>query len=317
MNQPRVLITGAHGQIGSVLTKSLRRRYGADNILATDIRDIHDPEGQFAQLDALDAKRLLDLIDTYRIDVVYHLAAILSAKGEQIPQQAWQINMDSLFNVLEAAKNKQLQLFFPSSIAVFGENTPRDDTPQETIMQPSTVYGISKLAGENWCQYYYLKYGVDVRSIRYPGIIGYQSLPGGGTTDYAVDIYHKAMLAEPFTCFLAPDMKLPMMYMDDAIRATIELMEAPINQIRVRTAYNLSGMCFSPQEQAQAIRKWKPDFSISYAPDFRQQIAASWPNSIDDSVAQQDWGWKPEYNLDRMTQEMLEQLKNKYQDQKA
>ncbi|NRB64981.1 MAG: NAD-dependent epimerase/dehydratase family protein [Saprospiraceae bacterium] len=317
MNQPRVLITGAHGQIGSVLTKSLRRRYGADNILATDIRDIHDPEGQFAQLDALDAKRLLDLIDTYRIDVVYHLAAILSAKGEQIPQQAWQINMDSLFNVLEAAKNKQLQLFFPSSIAVFGENTPRDDTPQETIMQPSTVYGISKLAGENWCQYYYLKYGVDVRSIRYPGIIGYQSLPGGGTTDYAVDIYHKAMLAEPFTCFLAPDMKLPMMYMDDAIRATIELMEAPINQIRVRTAYNLSGMCFSPQEQAQAIRKWKPDFSISYAPDFRQQIAASWPNSIDDSVAQQDWGWKPEYNLDRMTQEMLEQLKNKYQAQKA
>ena len=317
MNQPRVLITGAHGQIGSVLTKSLRRRYGADNILATDIRDIHDPEGQFAQLDALDAKRLLALIDTYRIDVVYHLAAILSAKGEQIPQQAWQINMDSLFNVLEAAKNKQLQLFFPSSIAVFGENTPRDDTPQETIMQPSTVYGISKLAGENWCQYYYLKYGVDVRSIRYPGIIGYQSLPGGGTTDYAVDIYHKAMLAEPFTCFLAPDMKLPMMYMDDAIRATIELMEAPINQIRVRTAYNLSGMCFSPQEQAQAIRKWKPDFSISYAPDFRQQIAASWPNSIDDSVAQQDWGWKPEYNLDRMTQEMLEQLKNKYQAQKA
>lgn len=317
MNQPRVLITGAHGQIGSVLTKSLRRRYGADNILATDIRDIHDPDGQFAQLDALDAKRLHELIDTYRIDVVYHLAAILSAKGEQIPQQAWQINMDSLFNVLEAAKNKQLQLFFPSSIAVFGENTPRDHTPQETIMQPSTVYGISKLAGENWCQYYYLKYGVDVRSIRYPGIIGYQSLPGGGTTDYAVDIYHKAMLAEPFTCFLAPDMKLPMMYMDDAIRATIELMEAPINQIRVRTAYNLSGMCFSPQEQVQAIRKWKPDFSISYAPDFRQQIAASWPNSIDDSVAQQDWGWKPEYNLDRMTQEMLEQLKNKYQAQKA
>lgn len=317
MNQPRVLITGAHGQIGSVLTKSLRRRYGTDNILATDIRDIHDPDGQFAQLDALDTQRLHDLIDIYHIDVVYHLAAILSAKGEQIPQQAWQINMDSLFNVLEAAKNKQLQLFFPSSIAVFGENTPRDHTPQDTIMQPTTVYGISKLAGENWCQYYHLKYGVDVRSIRYPGIIGYQSLPGGGTTDYAVDIYHKAMLAEPFTCFLAPDMKLPMMYMDDAIRATIELMEAPTNQIRVRTAYNLNGMCFSPQEQALAIRKWKPDFSISYAPDFRQQIAASWPNSIDDSVAQQDWGWKPEYNLDRMTQEMLEQLKNKYQAQKA
>lgn len=318
MNQTRVLITGANGQIGSVLTQKLRQRLGDDRVVATDIRDPEQPSpGPFERLDALDNERLEQLIRQYKITTIYHLAAILSAKGEQNPRQAWQINMDSLFNVLEAARNHGLQLFFPSSIAVFGENTPRRETPQDTIMQPSTVYGISKVAGEHWCQYYHQKYGVDVRSVRYPGIIGYQSMPGGGTTDYAVDIYHKAVLGEAFECFLSAETRLPMLYMDDAIRATIELMDAPAEQITVRTSYNLAGMSFSPAEVASEIQKHLPEFTISYAPDFRQKIADSWPNSIEDSRARTDWHWKPNYDLAAMTQDMLENLRLKYEVENA
>jgi threonine 3-dehydrogenase len=318
MNQTRVLITGANGQIGSVLTQELRQRMGADRVVATDIRDPEQKtEGPFERLDALDSERLEQLIRRYEITTIYHLAAILSAKGEQNPRQAWQINMESLFNVLEAARKHQLQLFFPSSIAVFGDNTPRQDTPQDTIMQPTTVYGISKVAGEQWCQYYHQKYGVDVRSVRYPGIIGYQSMPGGGTTDYAVDIYHKAVLGEPFDCFLSGETRLPMLYMDDAIRATIELMEAPAEQITVRTSYNLAGMSFSPAEVAAEIQRYIPEFTIQYAPDFRQKIADSWPNSIEDSQARSDWQWKPRYDLVAMTKDMLENLRLKYEVENA
>lgn len=318
MNQTRVLITGANGQIGSVLTQELRQRLGDDQVVATDIRDPEQSApGPFERLDALDDERLDQLIRQYQITTVYHLAAILSAKGEQNPRQAWQINMESLFNVLEAARQHGLQLFFPSSIAVFGDNTPRRETPQDTIMQPSTVYGISKVAGEQWCQYYHQKYGVDVRSVRYPGIIGYQSMPGGGTTDYAVDIYHKAVLGEPFECFLSAGTRLPMLYMDDAIRATIELMEAPAKQITVRTSYNLAGMSFSPAEVAAEINRHIPEFSISYAPDFRQKIADSWPNSIEDSQARTDWHWKPNYDLAAMTRDMLENLRLKYEVENA
>lgn len=313
MNQRTVLITGANGQIGSVLTQALRDRLGAKNVLATDIRKGAPGEGPFEILDALDDERLGELVQKYNIGTIYHLAAILSAKGEQNPRQAWQVNMDSLFNVLEAAREYDLRVFFPSSIAVFGDNTPGQNTPQDTIMQPTTVYGISKVAGEQWCQYYHQKYGVDVRSVRYPGIIGYQSLPGGGTTDYAVDIYHKAVLGQPFECFLASDARLPMMYMDDAIRATIELMEAPAAAIGVRTSYNVAAMSFTPAEIAAAIQQEVPGFSISYAPDFRQKIAASWPESIDDRAAREHWGWIPAYDLQRMTSEMLENLRTYYE----
>jgi len=313
MNQRTVLITGANGQIGSVLTNFLRDRMGAQQVLATDIRKGPSDEGPFEILDALDTDRFRELIERYDVGTVYHLAAILSAKGEENPRQAWQINMESLFNVLEAARKHNLRVFFPSSIAVFGDSTPKKDTPQTTIMQPTTVYGISKVAGEQWCQYYHQKYGVDVRSVRYPGIIGYQSLPGGGTTDYAVDIYHKAVLGEAFTCFLNDDARLPMMYMDDAIRATVELMEAPAKAIRVRTSYNLAAMSFTPAEVTDLIQQHLPGFSISYAPDFRQKIAASWPESIDDSIAREQWGWKPAYDLERMTSEMLEKLRIYYE----
>jgi len=287
---------------------------GPDWVIATDIRDPEkSAEGPFERLDALDKDRLEELIQEYRVTTIYHLAAILSAKGEQNPRQAWQINMESLFNVLEAARKHTIQLFFPSSIAVFGDNTPRQQTPQDTIMQPSTVYGISKVAGEQWCQYYHQKYGVDVRSVRYPGIIGYQSMPGGGTTDYAVDIYHKAVLGDSYECFLSAGTKLPMLYMDDAIRATIELMEAPAEQITVRTSYNLAGMSFSPAEVAAEIQQHIPEFTIAYAPDFRQKIADSWPNSIEDQQARTDWHWKPEYDLAAMTKDMLENLRLKYE----
>lgn len=313
MNQRTVLITGANGQIGSVLTYALRDRLGPKNVLATDIHGEESGDSLFERLDALDADRLHALVEKYNVRTIYHLAAILSARGEEKPRLAWQVNMDSLFNVLEAARQYNLRVFFPSSIAVFGDSTPGIDTPQDTIMQPTTVYGISKVAGEQWCQYYHQKYGVDVRSLRYPGIIGYQSLPGGGTTDYAVDIYHKAVLAEPFECFLSSDARLPMMYMDDAIRATVELMEAPAESIQVRTAYNVAAMSFTPAEIAEVIRRQVPDFSISYAPDFRQKIAASWPESIDDSVARAQWGWEPAYDLERMTSEMLENLRSYYE----
>lgn len=304
-----ILVTGANGQIGSVLVKALRAAYGNEHVVATDIRPSSEPDaGLFQLLDALDSRALAASIERWQVTEVYHLAAILSARGEQNPRQAWDINMSGLFNILEAARQYGLKVFFPSSIAVFGKHVDPVQTPQFSTLAPTTVYGISKAAGENWGQYYFLKYGVDVRSLRYPGIIGYQSLPGGGTTDYAVEIYHAALKGERYSCFLAPHATLPMMYMDDAIRATLEIMGAPAENIRVRTSYNLAGMSFSPTEIAASIQAHLPAFEVEYNPDFRQQIAESWPQSIDDSQARADWGWKPAYDLAAMTKEMLEKL---------
>lgn len=305
MQAETVLVIGANGQIGTVLAQALRGVYGENNVIAGDLRPPAEDQGLFEILDVLDGARLLDIVQRYKVSQIYHLAAILSAKGEQDPKRAWEINMSSLFNVLEIAKDYKLRVFFPSSIAVYGAHTPREHTPQFTIREPSTVYGISKVAGENWCNYYYMRYGLDVRSIRYPGIIGYQSLPGGGTTDYAVDIYHKAVQGQHFECFLSADTQLPMLYMDDAIRATLELMFTNPDRIQVRTSYNLAGMSFSPAEIAASIQKHIPGFSISYKPDFRQAIADSWPQSIDDSKAREEWGWKPNFDLEGMTADML------------
>ena len=312
MTKKTILITGAGGQIGSVLTKTLRDTYGANSVIATDIRSTELGDGPFELLDVLNGNRLHELVKRYRVTEIYHLAAILSARGEQNPKIAWDINMDSLFNVLDAAKERNLKVFFPSSIAAFGPNTPKVNTPQDTITQPTTVYGISKAAGENWCQYYFLKYGLDVRSVRFPGIIGYQSLPGGGTTDYAVDIYHKAILGEDFTCFLGPDNRLPMLYMDDAIQGVLQLMSTPKDKLSVRTSYNLAGVSFTPAEISVEIQKHHPDFKIHYAPDFRQAIADSWPQSIDDQQARQDWNWHPQFDLARMTADMLSHLQEQY-----
>lgn len=312
MTKKTILITGAGGQIGSVLTKTLRETYGANAVIATDIRSTELGEGPFELLDVLNGSRIHELVKRYRITEIYHLAAILSARGEQNPKIAWDINMNSLFNVLEAAKESKLRVFFPSSIAAFGPNTPKVNTPQDTITQPTTVYGISKAAGENWCQYYFLKYGVDVRSVRFPGIIGYQSLPGGGTTDYAVDIYHKAILGEAFTCFLTENTRLPMLYMDDAIQGVLQLMNTASDQLTIRTSYNLAGVSFTPAEISAEIKKHIPDFTISYAPDFRQAIADSWPQSIDDQMARQDWNWQPQFDLARMTTDMLSHLQEQY-----
>lgn len=312
MKEPAILITGANGQIGTVLTRRLQERHGIERVLATDIRKGNSPSPRFEILDALDTRALEECIQSYGITEVYHLAAILSAKGESDPLTSWRINMNSLFNVLEVARSRDLKVFFPSSIAVFGPNSQEEKTPQDTVMHPTTVYGISKVAGELWAQYYHQKFGVDVRSVRYPGIIGYESLPGGGTTDYAVEIYHQAVKKEPFTCFLNADTRLPMLYMPDAIRATIELMKAPKEQIRVRTSYNLAGMTFSPSEVVEAIRDFYPHFKVDYKPDFRQEIADSWSSSIDDSQARRDWGWQPEFDLPAMTKDMIEHLRLQY-----
>ncbi len=313
MKKKTILVTGADGQIGTVLTERLRREYGPDTVLATDIKKAEKNKGFFEELDVLDIQRLNTLVEKYDIGHIYHLAAILSAKGEQNPKWAWEINMSGLFNILEAARAYGLKVFFPSSIAVFGGKTPKVDTPQYAVLQPETVYGISKVAGENWCQYYHQKYGVDVRSVRYPGIIGYESLPGGGTTDYAVEIFHSAVRGEEYECFLEPDARLPMLYMKDAIRATLELMAVPPDAVQIRSSYNLAGMSFTPEEVAAEIRKHIPDFKVRYKPDFRQQIAAGWPNSIDDSLAREDWGWKHEFDLPKMTVDMLEHLREYYQ----
>jgi len=314
MKSETILVTGANGQIGTVLTQALREAYGPEKVIATDIRSPAKTDGPFETLDVLDRDALDQMIRTHRCTEVYHLAAILSAKGEQNPQWAWRVNTEGLFNVLETANAHRLKLFCPSSIAVYGGQTPKVGTPQHAVLQPETVYGISKVAGEHWSKYYHKRYGVDVRSVRYPGIVGYQSLPGGGTTDYAVDIYHSAVKGQAYHCFLSPDTRLPMMYMADAIRATLEIMQAPAEQIKVRTSYNLAGMSFTPAEIAASIRREKPGFEIQYEPDFRQQIAESWPESIDDSAARQDWGWQPEFDLDRMTSEMLVQLSIYYQE---
>ena len=304
-----ILVIGAGGQVGQELVANLREKHGSDKVVASDIRDIEDNNGPFEVLNALDKERLHELVEKYKIEEIYHLAALLSANAEKQVKFAWELNMDSLFFVLDLAKEKKIKkVFWPSSIAVFGPNTPRDNTPQHTVTDPTTVYGISKLAGERWCEYYAKNYGVDVRSIRYPGLIGYKSLPGGGTTDYAVDIYHQALKEGKYECFLKENAYLPMMYMEDAIRATIEIMEAPAENIKIRSSYNLGGISFSPKEIATAIKNEIPKFTISYKPDFRQKIAESWPSSINDEAAQQDWKWKMKYDLEKMTKDMLSNL---------
>lgn len=313
MKRTTVLIVGANGQLGSVLATALRDDYGQSNVITSDIRPPQEPTGPFELLDVLDADQLDGIIRKYGVTELYHLAAILSAKGEENPKLAWDININGLFNVLEVARAHQLKVFFPSSIAVFGGRTPRRMTPQETIQHPETVYGISKSAGENWCQYYHLKFGLDVRSLRYPGVVGYQTMPGGGTTDYAVEIFHRAVREEPFICFLKPDARLPMIYMPDAIRATLELMRAPAEKITVRTGYNLAGMSFTPAEIAREIGRYYPDLRVEYQPDFRQKIAESWSESIDDSRARTDWGWQPEFDLATMTEDMIQHLRIQYQ----
>lgn len=313
MRKDKILVIGANGQIGTVLTQALRENYGIENVLATDIRTSENLNSPFEILDILDKEGLSNIVKKYSITQIYHLAAILSANGEKNPRRTWDINMSGLFNVLEVAKDHSLdKVFFPSSIAVFGTHTPKEKTPQFTFLDPATVYGISKAAGENWCQYYFDKYKLDVRSIRYPGVISYQSMPGGGTTDYAVDIFHKAVQGMDFECFLSEGTRLPMIYMPDAIRATLELMEAPREKIKVRSSYNLAAMTFSPTELTSAIQQHFPNFNINYNPDFRQGIADSWPASIDDSGARNDWNWKEEYDIHAMTKDMILQLSKKY-----
>ena len=310
-----ILVVGAAGQIGTELVMELRKQYGDDHVIAGDIRPASDEimaSGHFAPMDITDRMRLEEIFERHEIDTVFQMAALLSGTAEQKPQYAWHLNMTGLLNVLELAREGKIKhVYWPSSIAVFGPTTPKENTPQVTVAEPSTVYGISKLAGERWCEYYHKKFGVDVRSIRYPGIISWKSKPGGGTTDYAVEIYYDAIEKARYTSFLNEGTMLPMMYMDDAIRATIELMQAPAANLSIRSSYNLAGISFAPEEIAAAIKKQIPDFEISYEPDFRQAIADSWPSSIDDSRARSDWGWKHEYDLDRMTETMLHHLKEK------
>ena len=312
----RILIIGACGQIGTELTHFLREKYGAHKVIASDIREGEEEmmnDGPFEVLDAMNYDALQDVVINYEITDVYLMAAMLSATGEKFPMKAWNLNMNSLFNVLNLAKEGKVnKVFWPSSIAVFGATTPKQDTPQRTVMEPSTVYGISKQTGERWCEYYNNKYGVDVRSIRYPGIISYKTLPGGGTTDYAVDIYHKALKHKNYICFLNAETTLPMMYMEDAIRATVGIMEADEKDIKIRSSYNLAAISFNPEEISESIQKHIPEFKISYEPDFRQEIADSWPQSIDDSQARDDWGWQHQYSLDEMTEKMVTNLKEKY-----
>jgi nucleoside-diphosphate-sugar epimerase len=312
----RILIIGACGQIGTELTVRLRELYTAHKVIASDIREGDEElmkSGPFEILDATDYSALEDIVIRHEITDVYLMAAMLSATGEKFPMKAWNLNMNSLFNVLNLAKDGKIdKIFWPSSIAVFGPTTPRQDTPQRTVMEPSTVYGISKQTGERWCEYYFNKYGVDVRSVRYPGLISYKTLPGGGTTDYAVDIYHKALKHKKYVCFLKADTTLPMMFMDDAINATVSIMNAPAKNVKIRSAYNLSAMSFHPEEITKSIQRQIPEFTITYEPDFRQAIADSWPQSIDDSEAREDWGWKHQFSLEDMTKIMLENLKEKY-----
>jgi nucleoside-diphosphate-sugar epimerase len=312
MTKEKILVIGASGQIGVELTLALRKIYGASNVIASDLREqnpLLEGTGPYVSLDVMNKEMLHVQVIRQGVTQIYLLAAILSATGEKNPALAWHLNMQGLLNVLDIAKEEKLtKVYWPSSIAVFGPTSPKKNCPQKTIIEPTTVYGISKYAGEFWCNYYFMKYGVDVRSLRYPGLISYKSAPGGGTTDYAIEIYHEALEEKKYTSFLEKDTYLPMMYMPDAIRATIELMEAPKQKITVRTSYNLSAMSFSPEEIAAEIEKHVPAFTIEYAPDYRQAIANSWPQSIDDSVAQNDWGWKPEFNLTAMTQDMLANL---------
>lgn len=308
--EDKILIIGAGGQIGIELAQELSLLYGSSNVVAADLKSIPALDNNpFEKLDVLDKAALINVVKKHGISHVYLLAALLSATGEQNPMFAWKLNMEGLFNVLDLAKEKHIsKVYWPSSIAVFGPTTPAIKTPQYTVMEPSTVYGISKQAGERWCEWYYHKHGVDVRSLRYPGLIGWKSAPGGGTTDYAVHIFHEALKHKSYECFLSEDTALPMMHMEDAIRATIEIMHAPAEQIKIRGSYNLAGISFTPKEIAAEIQKHIPDFKISYKPDFRQEIANSWPKSIDDSEAQKDWGWKEKYDLAGLVDNMLKNL---------
>ena len=309
---PKILIIGACGQIGTELTHKLREIYGTDNVIASDIRKLNNDvvnSGPFEVVNALDFNQIEHLVEIHKITDVYLMAALLSATAEKNPAFAWDLNMNSLFHVLNLAKAKKIKkIFWPSSIAVFGPTTPKEQTPQYTVMEPSTVYGISKQAGERWCEYYHKIFGVDVRSVRYPGLISWTTLPGGGTTDYAVDIYYKALADKKFECFLSADTKMPMMYMQDAIAATVQIMQADSDQIKIRYSYNLSAMSFTPAQVAAEIKKHIPEFEITYSPDFRQKIADSWPASINDSQARQDWNWNQKFDLESMTVEMLKQL---------
>jgi nucleoside-diphosphate-sugar epimerase len=313
MTKDKILVIGASGQIGVELTLALRKLYGNSNVVASDLREENEllkGSGPYVSLDVMNKEMLHVQVIRQNITQIYLLAAILSATGEKNPGLAWHLNMQGLLNVLDIAREEKLKkIYWPSSIAVFGPTSPKINCPQQTIIEPITVYGISKYAGEFWCNYYHQRFGVDVRSIRYPGLISYKSAPGGGTTDYAIEIFHESLENKQYKCFLKEDTYLPMMYMPDAISATIGLMEAPADKLTVHTSYNISAISFSPKEIATEIKKHIPDFKITYAPDYRQAIADSWPQSIDDSVAQKDWGWKPEYNLARMTEDMLANLK--------
>ncbi len=313
--QGTVLVIGSSGQLGAELVAGLRQIYGRENVIASDIKDMDKEQikefAPYETLNVLNAKRLYEIVRKYDVKQIYLLAALLSATAEKSPMFAWDLNMNGLFNVLDLAKEKHIdKVYWPSSIAVFGPTTPRINTPQFTIMEPNTVYGISKQTGERWCEYYFNKYGVDVRSLRYPGLIGWKTAPGGGTTDYAVHIYHEAIKNNSYECFLSENTTLPMMFMDDAIKATLDLMHSNPDNVKVRSSYNLSGMSFSPKEIASEIKNYFPDFNITYNPDSRQAIADSWPQSIDDSVARKEWGWKPSFDLKKMTEEMIVNLKN-------
>lgn len=305
----KILVVGCLGQVGSELTEALREKYGIENVVGSDVRQPAISTGPFEILDVLNVVELVKVVKKHSITEIYNLAALLSATAEKNMDFAWKLNMEGLFNTLNLAREGQIKkIFWPSSIAVFGPTTPKDNTPQDTIADPNTVYGISKLAGERWCEYYHVKFGVDVRSVRYPGLIGYKSLPGGGTTDYAVDIFHQALKTGKYDCFLSEKTTLPMMYMPDALRATIRIMEAPASDIRIRSSYNIAGISFSPEEIAAAIKTEIPDFEITYHPDFRQKIADSWPCIIDDTRAREDWGWKHEFDLKAMVKNMLQNL---------
>jgi len=313
MQNQKILITGSNGQIGTVLGDKLIDIFGIDNVILTDIAKNNHKRGIFEKLDILNTVHFKELIQDYKITQIYHLASLLSASGEKNPMRTWNVNFNGLLNILELSKDNDIKkLFFPSSIAVFGDTTPKENTPQDVPLVPKTVYGIGKVAGELWCNYYANRYGLDVRSLRYPGIISYESMPGGGTTDYAVDIFHYAVKNEKYTCFLEENTVMPMMYMEDAINATIQLMQSPKENIKIRYSYNIGAFSFSPKEIYNEILKHIPNFEIEYKPDFRQQIADSWVKRIDDSRARQDWGWKPKYNFEQMVEDMIINLKKQY-----
>ncbi|MFO8235678.1 MAG: NAD-dependent epimerase/dehydratase family protein [Bacteroidales bacterium] len=311
----KILVIGAAGQIGTDLTIELRSLFGSESVIATDIKMASEEimeGGAFENLDAMNKKRIAEIIEEYNITEIYHLAAILSGNAEKNPKWAWDLNMNSLFNVLDVAREKSIdKIFWPSSMGAFGPSTPEWDTPQVTVMEPNTVYGISKLAGERWVEYYYDKYGLDIRSLRYPGLISWKTEAGGGTTDYAVEIFYEAIKCGKYECFLSEDIALPMMYMDDAVKATIQIMEAPAENIKVRSSYNLGGISFTPKELVEEIKKYIPELEVVYKPDFRQKIAESWPRRISDKAAQKDWGWKDEFDLEKMTKVMVANIRKK------